>query len=31
MTPAVLIGVLGHATGNYVRVGMTFLLRAVTG
>ncbi len=31
VTPAVLIGVLGYATGNYAGVGMAFLLRAITG
>jgi uncharacterized membrane protein len=31
VTPAVLIGVLGYAIGNYAGVGMAFLLRAITG
>ena len=31
VTPAVLIGVLGYAIGNYAGVGMAFLLRAVIG
>jgi uncharacterized membrane protein len=31
VTPAVLIGVLGYAIGNYVGVGMAYLLRALTG
>lgn len=31
VTPAVLIGVLGYAIGNYAGVGMAFLLRTITG
>jgi uncharacterized membrane protein len=31
VTPAVLIGVLGYAIGNYAGVGMAFLLRAIAG
>ena len=31
VTRAVLIGVLGYAIGNYARVGMAFLLRAIIG
>jgi len=31
VTPAVLIGVLGYAIGNYAGVGMAFLLRAIIG
>lgn len=31
VTPAVLIGVLGYAIGNYVGVGMAFLLRGLIG
>jgi uncharacterized membrane protein len=31
VTPAVLIGVLGYAVGNYAGVGMAYLLRAFTG
>ncbi len=31
VTPAVLIGVLGYAIGNYAGVSMAFLLRAITG
>lgn len=31
VTPAVLIGVLGYAVGNYIGVGMAYLLRALVG
>jgi uncharacterized membrane protein len=31
VTPAVLIGVLGYAIGNYARVGMAYILRTVPG
>ncbi len=31
VTPAVLLGVLGYATGNYIGVGMAYLIRAFTG
>lgn len=31
VTPAVLIGVMGYAVGNYAGVGMAYLLQAITG
>ena len=31
VTPAVLLGVLGYATGNYIGVGVAYLIRALTG
>lgn len=31
VTPAVLIGVLGYAVGNYIGVGMAYLMRALIG
>jgi uncharacterized membrane protein len=31
VTPAVLIGVLGYAVGNYLGVGMAYLMRAIVG
>ena len=31
VTPAVLIGVLGYAIGNYIGVGLAYLLRPLTG
>jgi hypothetical protein len=29
--PSVLLGVLGYATGNYIGVGMAYLIRSFTG
>jgi uncharacterized membrane protein len=31
VTPSVLLGVLGYATGNYIGVGMAYLIRSFTG
>jgi len=31
ITPSVLLSVLGYATGNYVGVGMAYLIRSFTG
>lgn len=31
VTPAVLIGVLGYAVGNYAGIGMAYLLRSIIG
>jgi uncharacterized membrane protein len=31
VTPSVLLGVLGYATGNYVEVGIAYLIHSFTG
>jgi uncharacterized membrane protein len=31
VTPSVLLGVLGYATGNYIGVGIAYLIRSFTG